>query len=194
MLQQTEGGSANNTESKGEANSGQDTHEGSSWLQTPIPALGRYESDEQSEAKGKQVTAEQTKQMGIVCPITEQENVSTSALVKLVNIPVVHGQERVPLESLTNRDTCQVLTIPAKGGRKWKRLAQKTHAGTGVNEPQKDQGILDGSKRTWKLSDDCAEASADTEVNLRRRRMDTVEGTELMDVGVANLEWPQVYQ
>lgn len=75
---------------------GQDTYKGRSGLRIPVPAMGRLETGEQSGVLGKQVIAEQTKQLEVDWKLSAQENCFTSVLANLVDIPVIHGKERRP--------------------------------------------------------------------------------------------------
>lgn len=56
---------------------------------------------------------------------SDKENFLASDSLVLVDIPVVNGKARLPLESLKNLDNCQGVPANGKGGKKWKRLALK---------------------------------------------------------------------
>lgn len=55
----------------------------------------------------------------------DKENLFASDSLVLIDIPVVTGNERWPLESLINIDNCQGSIASEQGGRKWKRVVNK---------------------------------------------------------------------
>lgn len=56
---------------------------------------------------------------------SDKENYFAMDSVVLVDIPVVHRQERLSLESLINMDNHHGSIVKEHGGRKWKRMAYK---------------------------------------------------------------------
>lgn len=124
----------------------------------------------------------------------DKENFLASDSLVLVDIPIVHGKERLPLDSLTNLGYCQGVPAKGKGGRKWKRLAFKPEQRGGVSVQLRVQDTAEGSKRPWKLRDEAGDVSPKPEGSTKKLRKETNDSLTSMEVGVASLNWPQMDQ
>lgn len=52
-----------------------------------------------------------------------QKNILISDSLRLIETSVYHGNDRLLLSNLTNKDTTQGQAVKGKGGRKWKRTS-----------------------------------------------------------------------
>lgn len=78
----------------------------------------------------------------------DKENLFASDSLVLIDIPVVNGNERRPLESLINMDNCQGSIASEHGGRKWKRMVNKKGEPKRMSHQKRDHGTSEGAKRT----------------------------------------------
>lgn len=100
----------------------------------------------------------------VVWKDSEKENCMASESVALVDVPVTHGKERMPLANITNSENYQGVSAKEKGGRKWKRLAPNSGKRQGDSVQNRESGSTDGLKRTWKMRDECKEVSVESDL------------------------------